>query len=100
MLTAGRIGVNGAGVPRADMPLAAGAVVEIGTRAPRAPLPPGLRLVHEDDDVIVVDKPAELLTIATERERERTAYSHLMARARGRKPPGRVFVVHRLDRAA
>src|SRR5205823_3055428 len=41
-----------------------------------------------------------LLTIATERERERTVYAHLMARARTRKPPARVFVVHRLDRLA
>src|SRR5207244_1946791 len=33
-------------------------------------------------------------------ERERTVYAHLMARARARKPPARVFVVHRLDRLA
>jgi 23S rRNA pseudouridine1911/1915/1917 synthase len=48
----------------------------------------------------VVDKPAGLLTIATERERVRTAYAFLTAHARVRRPPARVFVVHRLDRAA
>jgi 23S rRNA pseudouridine1911/1915/1917 synthase len=48
----------------------------------------------------VVDKPAGLLTIATERERVRTAYAHLMAYAGTRTPPARVFVVHRLDRSA
>ena len=100
MLAGGRVRVNGAITRRADTPLAAGDVVEVGARAPRAPLLPGLALVYEDDDVIIVDKPAGLLTIATERERERTAYTHLMAHARARRPPARVFVVHRLDRLA
>jgi len=50
--------------------------------------------------VLVVDKPAGLLTIATDRERVWTAYAHLTAHARARRPPGRVFVVHRLDRLA
>src|SRR5438034_10260896 len=100
MLAENRIRVNDAITRRTDTPLAAGDVVEVGARAPRAPLLPGLALVYEDDDVIIVDKPAGLLTIATERERERTAYTHLMAHARARRPPARVFVVHRLDRLA
>lgn len=74
--------------------------VTLGPPAPR-PLPWGLRLVHEDDDLIVVDKPAGLLTIAAPRERERTVYraltAHARATARGGRP-ARVFVVHRLDR--
>ena len=101
MLADGRVRVNGAVDARGTTALAAGDVVEIGAKVPREPrCPPGSPLVHEDDDVIVVDKPAGLLTIATERERKRTAYAHLMAHARARRPPGRVFVVHRLDRLA
>ena len=100
MLAGGRVRVNGTIARRADTALAAGDVVEITARGPRAALPPGLALVYEDGDVIVVDKPAGLLTIATERERERTAYAHLMAHAGTRSPPARVFVVHRLDRLA
>jgi 23S rRNA pseudouridine1911/1915/1917 synthase len=84
MLAGGRVRVNGVTARRADTPLSAGDVVEIGAGAPRATLPPGLRLVHEDGDVLVVDKPPGLLTIATERERQRTVYAHLMARARAR----------------
>ena len=98
MLAGGRVRVNGTIVRRADTALAAGDVVEVGPKGPRAALPPGLALVYEDDDVIVVEKPAGLLTIATERERERTVYAQLTAHARARKPPARVFVVHRLDR--
>src|SRR5436190_1298846 len=100
MLAGGRVRVNGTIARRADTALAAGDVVEIAARGPRAALPPGLALVYEDGDVIVVEKPAGRRTIATERERERTVYAHLMARARTGKPPARVFVVHRLDRLA
>src|SRR5438874_264981 len=82
MLAGGRVRVNDAITRRADTPLATGDVVEVGARGPRAPLLPGLALVYEDDDVIIVDKPAGLLTIATERERERTTYTHLMAHGR------------------
>ena len=100
LLAAGRIRVNGTVVQRADTPLDAGDVLEVAPRTSGASLPRGLALVYEDDDVIVVDKPAGLLTIATERERERTAYAYLMARAHARRPPARIFVVHRLDRGA
>lgn len=100
MLAHGRVRVNGAPARTARAPLGAGDVVEIGARAPRASLPHGLAIVHEDRDVIVVDKPAGLLTIATERERRRTVYAHLTAHARARRPPARALVVHRLDRLA
>jgi len=100
MLATGRVRVNGATAHRADTVLAAGDVVEVAARSRGAALPGGLDLVYEDEDLLVVDKPAGLLTIATERERQRTVYRHLTARARARRPPGRVFVVHRLDRLA
>ena len=100
ILGAGRVRVNGRVVRTAGTTLVIGDVVEIAPRTPPSALPPGLALVHEDAEVIVVDKPAGLLTIATERERVRTVHAHLMAHARARRPPGRIFVVHRLDRLA
>ncbi len=98
MLGGGRVRVNSTITRSARTALAAGDIVEVGASGPSTALPPGL--VHEDGDVIVVEKPAELLTIATARERVRTVYAHLMAHARTRTPPARVFVVHRLDRLA
>src|SRR5689334_3189828 len=100
MLAAGRISVNGVVERSPHAAVAAGDVIDVGRRSRSAALPHGLALVHADDDVIVVDKPAGLLTIATERERRRTVYAHLTARARQRDPSARVFVVHRLDRLA
>ena len=60
----------------------------------------GLVILHEDRDIIVVDKPPGLLTIGTDREKSRTAYFILTdyvhkGWARSRK---RIFIVHRLDR--
>src|SRR5205809_5940229 len=59
-----------------------------------------LKLVYEDQEVIVVDKPAGLLTMATEKERTKTVYAFLYAYVKNKKPPERIFIVHRLDREA
>lgn len=63
-------------------------------------LPKGLAILHEDRDIIVIDKPAGLLTMATEREREKTAYFVLTDYVRKGNPKSnnRIFIVHRLDR--
>jgi 23S rRNA pseudouridine1911/1915/1917 synthase len=58
------------------------------------------RVVFEDDAVIVVDKPAGLLTMATDTERVRTVYADLRAKAASKRPPEKIFIVHRLDREA
>lgn len=87
--------VNGRVVRRGNIALAPGD--RIALTAPPPPAFPGhLGLVYEDDDLLVVDKPSGLLTIATERERERTAYRALAPYVAGRQ--GRLFIVHRLDR--
>jgi 23S rRNA pseudouridine1911/1915/1917 synthase len=59
-----------------------------------------VKVVHEDGDIIVVDKPAGLLTIATETERARTAYASVRSYLHSKRPPEKVFIVHRLDREA
>lgn len=60
----------------------------------------GLAVLYEDKDILVVDKPAGLLAVATEREKLRTAHSLLTQYIRtgcGRSRK-QLFVVHRLDR--
>jgi 23S rRNA pseudouridine1911/1915/1917 synthase len=63
-------------------------------------LPEGVTLVFEDRDLLVVEKPAGLLTMATETEKRRTVYSILFDELKRRRPPQRLFIVHRLDREA
>jgi 23S rRNA pseudouridine1911/1915/1917 synthase len=57
----------------------------------------GIVIVHEDPHLIVIDKPAGLLTVATETEKTDTAFVRLSEALAARKA-GRPFVVHRLDR--
>jgi tRNA pseudouridine32 synthase/23S rRNA pseudouridine746 synthase/23S rRNA pseudouridine1911/1915/1917 synthase len=61
--------------------------------------PRGLPILHEDKDILVVEKPAGLLTIGTERDKSRTAHYLLNDYVRKGNPKSRnrVYVVHRLD---
>ncbi len=63
-------------------------------------LPKGLVIIHEDGDILVVDKPSGLLTMGTETEKSRTAYFILTDYVRKgcSKSRNRIFIVHRLDR--
>jgi 23S rRNA pseudouridine1911/1915/1917 synthase len=57
-----------------------------------------LRVVHEDDDLVVVDKPAGLLTVPLDRRAGAASVVDLLARhwrSRGKRLP---LVVHRIDR--
>ncbi|MDO8953180.1 MAG: RluA family pseudouridine synthase [Draconibacterium sp.] len=62
--------------------------------------PKGLTILHEDQDIIVVNKINGLLTMGTDREKENTAYFHLTDYVRKGNPRSRnrIFIVHRLDR--
>ncbi len=88
--------VNGAVARRGDAAVGAGARGATGAPPPPT-FPSGVRRVFEDDELIVIEKPAGLLTIATESERERTAYRMLSAYVAGQRGK-RLFIVHRLDR--
>ncbi len=59
-----------------------------------------IEIVFEDDSIIVIDKPAGVLTMATETERAKTAYATLRAYANRKKPEEKLFIVHRMDREA
>jgi len=62
--------------------------------------PKGLTILHEDRDIIVVEKPCGLLTIGTDRDKTRTVHTLLNEYVRKGDPRSRnrVYIVHRLDR--
>ena len=62
--------------------------------------PKGLTILHEDRDILVVDKIQGLLTISTDREKEKTAHFLLndYVKKGNHRSRNRVFIVHRLDR--
>ena len=95
--------VNGRAVTQFDHPLAPGDVVAIrsGRQAiPKTALGGGMRVWFEDAHLIVIDKPADLLSIASPDEPEKTAYFQLTDYLRQGRPEGRerVWIVHRLDK--
>ena len=98
LLARGQVQVDGAAVRRHDHPLAPGQRVSVlaqGAEARRAPFP----VLYEDGRILVIDKPSGLLSMASDREKVRTAYRMAGEYVRRTRPGGRVFIVHRLDRA-
>lgn len=63
-------------------------------------LPHGLAVLYEDKDLLLVDKPAGLLTVATAHENARTAHSILTGYVQRGCGRARKYLtaVHRLDR--
>jgi 23S rRNA pseudouridine1911/1915/1917 synthase len=96
-LEAGRVELNGRVCRDGRIMVGSRDRVVLGTRG-RVPFPRGLGLVHEDAAIVVVDKQPGLLSMATERERERTAYRLLWDYLAAQRPRARPFIVHRLDR--
>ena len=95
------IEVNGKEVMRLDHELARGDRIAIRKDNKKSKLVPsfGIRIVFEDSALIVIEKPAGLLTIASEKEKTRTAYYLMNEYLKERDPWAgeRVFIVHRLD---
>ncbi len=67
---------------------------------PKKYQPKGLSVIYEDREIIVVDKINGLLTVGTEREKNKTAHFLLNEYVKKGevKSRNRVFIVHRLDR--
>ena len=55
-------------------------------------------ILFEDDHIIVVNKPSGLLTIATNKEKEKTLYHIVREYLVSKDKNARVFIVHRLDK--
>src|SRR5437868_987754 len=61
---------------------------------------PQLDIVFEDRELLVVDKPAGLLTSTTPRERRATLLAMVREYVAQREPRARVGLIHRLDKDA
>lgn len=110
-IRAGRVRVDGRPAERAAQRLREGQQVDVELPDPprrvHAPEPIALRILHEDEWLIAVDKPAGLVVHPTRRHPQGTLVNallwHMGAAGAGQQPPGdddrcRVRLVHRLDR--
>jgi 23S rRNA pseudouridine1911/1915/1917 synthase len=99
LLGRGQVHVDGESVTQFNHKLSAGQRVEIrraGENTSNAMR--GVEIVYEDAHLIVIEKRAGLLSIATELEKEKTAYSLLSDHVKRANLQNKIFVVHRLDR--
>ncbi|QGH33988.1 RluA family pseudouridine synthase [Gracilibacillus salitolerans] len=99
ILTRGQVFVNNQEVTKHDFMLEPGYTVTIQkNKAAKAATFEKMNILYEDDAIIVIEKDAGLLSIATEKEKSLTAYKQLMTYVRKINPKNRIYVVHRLDR--
>ncbi|HJJ16572.1 MAG TPA: RluA family pseudouridine synthase [Bacilli bacterium] len=57
-----------------------------------------IEIIYEDKDLIVVNKPENLLTIATEKEKDRTLYNIVSKYVKSKNKNNKIYIIHRLDK--
>ncbi|SDL01486.1 RluA family pseudouridine synthase [Lacicoccus qingdaonensis] len=99
ILSRRQVFVNGESTTQFNDPLSPGDSVSIEKRTAKHDARiRGVKILHEDEDIIVIEKEAGLLSIASEKENKMTAYRQLSDYMQHIHPKSRIFVVHRLDR--
>ena len=96
-LTHGSVYVNNNRVKQYNYKVIAGMNIMIDTDNKNKNVLP-FQVLFEDDHIIVVNKPSGLLTIATNKERDRTLYHIVREYIVSKNKNARIFVVHRLDK--
>lgn len=99
ILARGQVSVGGKRTTRYDHPVKPGQNVVVSwTKTFEEEILRGVSILYEDNDLLVVEKEAGLLSIASEQEKQETAYAMLTEHVKRTNPKNRIFVVHRLDR--
>ena len=99
LLKHGQVTVNGRSVTHFDTPLSAGDKVFISHEKGRVEFNhPLLKIVWEDDELIVVNKKEGLLSVSDSPTQERTAYFLLTQYVKKIDERNRIFILHRLDK--
>lgn len=94
-----QVAVNGRPITQFDAPLYAGDEVFINFEKGFKPFKNNsLSIVYEDEYLIVINKAYGLLSMGTEREKEKTAYRMLSEYVKTSDPRNRIFILHRLDK--
>jgi len=57
-----------------------------------------LDIIYEDEEFVVINKPAGLLSIATDKELNNTAYHYVLEYVRSKDKKNQIYIVHRLDK--
>lgn len=57
-----------------------------------------INIIYEDEDILVINKPAGLLTIATAKEKDFTLYHFASNYLKEKNKNNKIFIIHRLDK--
>jgi len=93
LLKNGNIYVNNEIITKYNYPLKVNDIITIGTSIKIDEI--NLKIIYEDDNIIVIDKPSKLLTISNKNEKVETLYRKVSDYLK--KQNKKVFVIHRLD---
>lgn len=93
----GSIFVDGVKTTKFDYPLREGSKVIIDTKNKNKGIFP-FPIIYEDKNIIVVDKPSNILTIASTHEKEKTVYHFVREYLQSNNKFAKVFIVYRLDK--
>ncbi len=93
-LTHGSVFINNSKILKYDYKVYPGMNIFIDTNSNKNTFP--FEILYEDKYIIVVNKPSNLLTIASSKEKEKTLY-HILREYLNHKKE-KVFIVHRLDK--
>ena len=88
-----KVFVNGNMTTKYNYELNIGDVVEIREKVAK-----NIDIIYEDKNIIVINKPSGLLTVATEKEKNKTAYHLVMEYLKKKNKNNRIFIIHRLDK--
>lgn len=97
LLTKKRIKVNGKVITKHDYLLKLNDVIEIGNTEISTEFN-NIKIIYEDEHLIAVNKPSGLLTIANEKEKEKTLYNIVRNYMKEKNKFNKIFIVHRLDK--
>ena len=97
VLSSKRVSIDGAPVTQFDFKLYPGDTVIISSNPIRKKTRSNLPIIYEDNEIIVINKPSGLLSIASDKEKSSTAYRMLSDYVQQKDKHNRIFVVHRLD---
>ncbi len=99
LLKYNQVAVNDQPTTQFDTELHEGDTVKVNlTREFRVFYHRRMKLVYEDEDIIVVNKGYGLLSMGTDKVKDGTAYSILREYVKWHNPKTKLFIVHRLDR--
>lgn len=97
LLSNHQVSVDGAPVSQYNLKLTKEDTVIVSKTRISKKVRANLPIIFENDELIVINKPSGLLSIASDREKGRTAYRMVNDYVQQKDKHNRIFVVHRLD---